>query len=243
MKEIKLTGKYDNERVVLVDDEDYERVSLFKWSLLKNKTVEYAKNSSIGLMHRMILKIDDKNQHVDHLDHNGLNNQKSNLRLCTVSENMRNRRKIISKPTSSKYIGVYWSNFYNDWKARYYYQKNRCFTGSFDTEVEAAVWRNEKIKKYGSEFDILNEITNDDQLYYNDIQYEKSLLKNKLLCGKCKRYLEFTEFTKCESRHNGLSYMCKYCQKEKRKKYYDRKKTIGVKFKGPEDSTELGWYK
>src|SRR3990167_10308366 len=102
MKEIKLTqGK-----ITLVDDEDFEYINQWKWHVIKNKkqTHFYAQRSENGKsirMHRVIMKT-PHNKDVDHIDHNGLNNQKNNLRNCTTQENIRNRTSY----GKSSYLGV-----------------------------------------------------------------------------------------------------------------------------------------
>jgi hypothetical protein len=100
MKEIPLTQGY----VALVDDEDYGRVSLYKWYAHKdpssdpNRPLIYAQRSSRRpdgkrftlLMHRFILG--DSGPDIDHWDRNGLNNQRGNLRACNQSQNNANGR-------------------------------------------------------------------------------------------------------------------------------------------------------
>lgn len=110
MKEIKLAeGK-----VVLVDDDDFGMVSYFNW-YLNNQGYAAAKlwipasvypggRQTTLLMHRLIMNTPD-GLHTDHIDHNKLNNQKDNLRICTRQENDRNRTKT-SKSTTSKFKGV-----------------------------------------------------------------------------------------------------------------------------------------
>lgn len=107
MKTIQLTqGK-----VALIDDVDFVKVSKHKWNARKcsRKTgVWYAgrseKNNGIQktiLMHRYILNL-KSGEIIDHLDKNGLNNQRNNLRKCSHSQNMVNRRTW----GNSKYRGV-----------------------------------------------------------------------------------------------------------------------------------------
>lgn len=99
MKEIKLTqGK-----VVLVDDEDYEYLNQFKWYALKNHRTYYAQrviqNNYIKRtlkMHRVIMDT-PCGLEVDHIDGDGLNNQKCNLRNCTFAENRKNRKPNLKK--------------------------------------------------------------------------------------------------------------------------------------------------
>ena len=93
MKKIPLTQW----KFALVDDEDFEELAkykwcyndyIWKWYALRNKKVE--KKYVSMLMHREIVNA-PKWMMVDHIDWNGLNNQRSNLRVCTNSENLMNR--------------------------------------------------------------------------------------------------------------------------------------------------------
>ena len=94
MKEILLTkGK-----VASVDDEDFESLNAFKWYAQKDHNTFYAirasprKNGKYHhiYMHREVMNIPDEMQ-IDHIDRNGLNNQKSNLRIVTHQQNAFNR--------------------------------------------------------------------------------------------------------------------------------------------------------
>jgi hypothetical protein len=96
-----------------VDDEDYDDLSQYKWHVVKAPYTYYvvraitspdknSKNRQIKLrMHRVIMNPSNEME-VDHRDGNGLNNQKSNLRVCTPSQNMANRRSA----GRSRYLGV-----------------------------------------------------------------------------------------------------------------------------------------
>jgi hypothetical protein len=97
MKKIKLTlGKS-----ALVDNEDFDYLNKSKWHASKIGNTFYAFRNHKVSMHRTILN-DPIGMQIDHIDHNGLNNQKSNLRICTPSENACN--KVGSGKT--KYKGV-----------------------------------------------------------------------------------------------------------------------------------------
>lgn len=85
----------------LIDDEDFELISKYKWSLSKGKKTYYARSSCRLRMHRLIMNA-KPDQIIDHKDGNGLNNCKSNLRFCTHSQNAMNRRGF----GRSKYLGV-----------------------------------------------------------------------------------------------------------------------------------------
>jgi hypothetical protein len=94
-----------------IDDADAELVSIYKWMVL-GPTIKYATtttNIHFGkhiLMHRLIcgLTHGDKRE-VDHIDGNGLNNKRTNLRICSRAENARNRKK--NKNNSMGFKGVY----------------------------------------------------------------------------------------------------------------------------------------
>ena len=104
MKQIELTqGK-----VALVDDEDYERLNNFKWYAHKKRNRYYAlrgicinSKSDIIRMHREILNAIGKIQ-VDHINGNGLDNRKENLRLCTNQQNHCNQKN----PQKNNKLGI-----------------------------------------------------------------------------------------------------------------------------------------
>ncbi len=134
MKEIPLTrGK-----VALVDDDDFEELSKYKWHCMKYRDKLYARrcvgrNTKI-YMHRHIAG-DPEGLVVDHGDGNGLNNQKYNLRNCTQRENTCNRPARIN--SSSFFKGV--SRDGNRWVAKITHEGITKFIGSFSDEIEAAM--------------------------------------------------------------------------------------------------------
>lgn len=150
MKKIKLTqGKF-----ALVDDSDYEWLNQWKWYAFKNGTSFYAGRSitkdgarKMILMHRIITNA-KKDKMVDHKDHNGLNNQRVNVRECTRSQNMQNQ----SSGGVSKYLGVGWIKGRNKWEASIKSNDKRKNLGHFKTEIEAAIIYNIAARKYHGEF-------------------------------------------------------------------------------------------
>jgi len=157
MKTIPLT----REQFALVDDTDFAELSKHKWHAVLKRNTFYAEGSSpnkrrgnrIVKMHRHILglKYGDGVQ-VDHRDGNGLNNQKSNLRICTYKENQMNRRTVRG---SSCYKGVHWCNRNKRWMSKIFYKK-AIFIGSFKSEIEAARAYNTAAIRYFGEFANIN---------------------------------------------------------------------------------------
>ncbi len=139
MKEIILTKGF----VAKIDDEDYEWLNQWKWQALcceNNKT--YAKHWEVingkkvmKLMHRDILNA-APHMLVDHKDNDGLNNQRSNLRICTLSQNNMNRKKS-SNTTSSRYKGVTYHQ--KKWQAQIKSNGHQITIGTYEDEVNAAM--------------------------------------------------------------------------------------------------------
>jgi len=158
MKEIKLSQN----KVALVDDEDYEYLNQFKWYAHKNHRTFYAirktRKNEIGgrgklvWMHRVIMNTPIRLQS-DHIDHNGLNNQKYNLRNCTNSQNQLN-----SKPqTGKKYKGVIlFEKKYIG--AQICIKGKHKYLGIFDTKEAAAEAYNKEAKIHHGEFAYFNKL-------------------------------------------------------------------------------------
>jgi len=90
---------------------------------------------------------------VDHLDGNSLNNRKSNLRVCTVSQNHQNRRWTYG---SSRYKGVWWNKKMKKWVAGITLKRKYIFIGHFADEVAAAKAYDRKAAELFGEFAYLN---------------------------------------------------------------------------------------
>jgi hypothetical protein len=117
MKTIKLTQGFET----VVSDEDYEEISKYRWRVSKRKNTNYATRSDYKncgkqkniLMHKQIMDTPD-GMHTDHIDGNGLNNTRDNLRVVTPRQNGQNRH---CKKTSI-YPGVSWHKSKNNWTAQ-----------------------------------------------------------------------------------------------------------------------------
>lgn len=148
---------------ILVDTEDYKKVNLFNWNCSLNGRVRYARRffrpsdtKKLGSqsMHRLILN--EPEGQVDHINGNGLDNRKENLRICTVQQNSCNRRKV--KNSSSKYLGVTFHKRDKKWQAQIKTNKKPIFLGYFKTEIDAAKAYNSAALKYHGQFAKLNKV-------------------------------------------------------------------------------------
>jgi hypothetical protein len=159
MKHIPLTKGY----FALVDDEDFEWLSKFKWHYHKNSCSDngYAmatiKQKRVS-MHRLILGVIDPLIEVDHRNLIGIDNQRHNLRSCTKAENMRNKGTF--KTSASGYKGVNWSANVGKWHVRIMVDKKAIDLGYFDCKESAARVYNNAAKKFFREFAWLNDVPN-----------------------------------------------------------------------------------
>lgn len=135
----------------LVDDEDFLLVSNKTWRPFVRPRTIYAATGSNGLrMHNLILGYIG----VDHINHDGLDNRRINLRAATLSQNMANTRK--QSHCGSHYKGVHWVDRSKPWMSRIMHQGKRIYLGSFETEREAALAYDEAAYKFFGEFAKLN---------------------------------------------------------------------------------------
>lgn len=152
-KQILLThGKF-----ALVDDRDYEYLSQFKWHY---DSRGYAtRNTTVGgreitiRMHRVILGLTSAdNCQADHVDGNRLNNTRSNLRIATKTENLRN--KAMHKNNTTGYKGVYCRR--GRYRAHIQTEGRNIHIGTYNTPEAAARAYDEAAKKYFGKFARLN---------------------------------------------------------------------------------------
>lgn len=161
MKEIKLTkGLF-----ALVDDEAFEWLNQWKWCGRRDKKNQYAmrgiawrdssnkKKTTEISMHRLIMDA-PKGLQVDHIDGNGLNNQRNNLRLCTKTQNLYNRR--VNKSIVSGYKGVSSCPKGKPWAARISVDGVERHLGKFDCRHQAARAYNHAATELHGEFACLN---------------------------------------------------------------------------------------
>jgi hypothetical protein len=143
----------------MVDAEDYERVSRCKWCLSRTGHQLYAQRRCRGKtirMHQFILN-PPKGMVVDHIDGNGLNNRRCNLRICTREQNAWNHKRRKPQDASSQYIGVYrYKNRPDKWYVKVQCGGDVTNLGPFDSEIEAARARDRKAIELFGEYAGLN---------------------------------------------------------------------------------------
>lgn len=145
----------------VIDNEDFNKIKNYKWRLYydKNKNLKYVlttdKNKKTLFLHRYIMNCPN-NMIIDHKNHNGLDNQKNNLRICNYINNNRNKKKC--KNSTSKYKGVYWNKYHKKWEVSIKNKNEKKFLGYFNNEKEAAKKYNNYAILHYNEYAYLNEV-------------------------------------------------------------------------------------
>jgi len=153
-KLIPLTRGYE----AIVDDEDFEWLSQFKWCYSTGYAVR-KKNYKLLMMHREIMQT-PLDMDTDHINRNRLDNRRSNLRIVTTSQNLMNRAKMVGHSTSI-YKGVSKltpreTQRRNPWRACIRIDSRLVHIGLFLDEIEAARAYDAKAREVFGEFAFLN---------------------------------------------------------------------------------------
>jgi len=168
MKTIRLTN---SEKYILVDDEDFEKVSRLKWYIRGNEkritaNIPQCKGEPIPeladfpltlTLGRYILGLKKGDSlHCDHINRNILDNTRKNLRACTLTQNNRNRGKYKGKYLS-QYKGVSrYKKGVKPWFGQIMVNHQHIFLGTFATELEAAHAYDDAARLYFGEFASIN---------------------------------------------------------------------------------------
>ena len=150
----------------LVDEKDFPKLSRYFWMNQNGYARRHLRGGKKGTvsMHREILGIIDRPEvDTDHVNHNGLDNRRCNLRAVAVSQNMQNSRKMRfrAKPdraTTSRFKGVSFRSDRKRWAAYINCAGKRTILGCYATEELAAEAYNFAARKLHGKFAVLNEI-------------------------------------------------------------------------------------
>ena len=150
-------------QTVLYDAEDAHLIEPYIWSVARGGNTLYVKRNgnwrkreSGTLMHRDIMK-PNKDMVIDHINHNGLDNRRINLRICTKAQNECNRPAQKKNPTGFK--GVSDARAYssiNPYMAKIAKRGKQYYLGYYATPEEAARAYDAKAKELHGEFAYLN---------------------------------------------------------------------------------------
>jgi hypothetical protein len=144
----------------IVDEEDYERVSRHRWHPIKSRRTFYvgtniraAEGHKHFLLHRFIMGFPD-GVLVDHIDGNGLNCVRGNMRPANDQQNAANRR--LPSNNTSGYKGVFWDGISGKWSARIKVNQEQIALGLYDTAREGAIAYDMMARKYFGAYAHLN---------------------------------------------------------------------------------------
>lgn len=142
----------------LIDKEDLNLIQNKKWSTNKDNYVISGSTKPFIYLHRLIMNVDDK--YVDHINGDTLDNRKSNLRIVSNSDNLKNRVKL-PKSNTSGILGVRFRKDRNKWYAEIQCNNQKINLGSYIEKDDAIKARLEAEIKYFGEYksNINNEIS------------------------------------------------------------------------------------
>lgn len=160
--------KFKNGMSTKVDDDIYEKMQGMKWNCNRdvssgNWYVTVQRKNDNGVYRKFglaefIMGKPGEGMQIDHINRDSLDNRRENLRFCTVSQNLRNRRKM--KSCSSKYKGV--TKAYNGWRSQIIVDRKNYALGTYDNEADAALAYNSAALKFFGEYACINM---DDELF------------------------------------------------------------------------------
>lgn len=147
-------------KVSIVDDEDYDCVNMYNWCATyidghwyAVRTVSLNKKKVMIYLHRFIMN-PENDKFVDHKNGDGLDNTRGNLRICTNTQNISNKR--IGKNNTSGYKGVDWQEHRKKWRSTIKVNRKQIFLGRFEDVIDAAKAYDIAARFYFGEFALTN---------------------------------------------------------------------------------------
>lgn len=142
--------------IAVIDDADEKLVASYKWCAYGSNRGWYAiAGSGRILMHRLIMDA-PAGMEVDHINWNGLDNRRMNLRIATNGQNRVNQPKRMAENPTSRFKGVSWDYRRQLWVARASFQGKSLYLGGFEVEEDAARAYDEKAYALWGDFAYLN---------------------------------------------------------------------------------------
>jgi len=165
--ELKIESVRHGNHIILIDDEDYDKIKGYTWSIALrgrlSKTFyisgykhKSGRNAYRPFLHRLIMDCPD-GFCVDHINGNALDNRKQNLRICTQQQNSFNSNKQNIK-TSSVYKGVTFDKARNKYQAQIKINYKHKIIGRYETEDQAAIAYNIAALENFGEYAKLNNV-------------------------------------------------------------------------------------
>lgn len=197
VKEIPL----QNGMVALIDDEDYEKVIKYTWSVHTSKGIPMISNAKKGYMSRFIMGVGDSNKIVIFRNGDKFDLRKANL--IVGDSDVKNRVRKGNKNSTSKYRGVCWDKSRSKWKATIEVDGRTIHLGRFDNEDTAAKIYNEAALEYFGENAFQNSIgTDNSALEFNFEKGSQKRTKDSEYRGVYKSHLKW--LAKCSHLYLGL---------------------------------------
>lgn len=148
--------------IAIIDSEDFHIVSGYRWHVSKYKNVQYALsakwnkgNPSTILMHRLVMNLKRYDGlMIDHINMNGLDNRKINLRFTDFSLNAHHCKLLSSNTTGFR--GIAWNNIRCAWQATIRVYGKRYFLGYYSSKRNAALAYDAAALRYKKDHATLN---------------------------------------------------------------------------------------
>lgn len=145
---------YNTNNMFLFDKEDFDLIKDYSWKETKQHFVKAIKNNKDVFLHRLVMNVTDKNIHIDHIQHNRLDNRKVMLRKASCHQNTMN--KVLAVNNRSGTTGVCWEKESNKWHSYIWFNGKTIHLGRFENKEDAIQARIEAEDKYFGEFSIHN---------------------------------------------------------------------------------------